>query len=414
MAQKWANWLHQPAVCGSPTLQRGGRKQQWPTSGRISYAAPAVWRFPNAFEQGTKSAMTHKWADRVRHHCRVGGPPTPWSARQNKQGPTSGRTGYVTCAVWVFPNAFEQGTKSAMIHKWADGLRHHCRVGGSPTAWSARENQQWSTSGRIVYVTLVVWGVAQKWAHWLVKPAMWGVPNASKRGTKSAGPTSGQIGYMTPPVWGFAKAERGTKSEVAHKLADRRPHSCQLWGPKGLRAGGRNQKWPTSGRIGYARTNSVVAHKWADSLHNSCCVSTCACNLVFGVPLYLHVGYWTLVGGRARGGGRGGEGVGRERGGGRKRLIALPPSKADSFCNILVAPSMITCCQNAGCYRNLSHCAARGGTGKNHFRRSSDTHGAPDPAHTLHTHTPPALKPCIGDVILVGQFGSNIHRHTKH
>ena len=93
-------------------------------------------------------------------------------------------------------------------------------------------------------------------------------------------PTSGQIGYLTPAVSGSPTAsERGAKSEVAHKWANWLPHPCRIGEPHRLRAGGKirsgpqvgklatsplpyrgapplqsggqNQKWPTSGQIGY-------------------------------------------------------------------------------------------------------------------------------------------------------------------
>ena len=43
----------------------------------------------------------------------------------------------------------------------------------------------------------------------------------------------------------------GIKSEVAHKWAMWLPHPCRIGDPHRRRAGGQNQKWPTSGRNGY-------------------------------------------------------------------------------------------------------------------------------------------------------------------
>ena len=100
MAHKWAGWLHnryclggpqhfkagdkissgpqvgrvatQPLLSGgSPTLQSGGRNQQWPTSGPGGYTTPTVWGVPNASQRGTKN---QKW-------------------------PTSGPGGYITPAM---------------------------------------------------------------------------------------------------------------------------------------------------------------------------------------------------------------------------------------------------------------------------------------------------------------------------
>ena len=125
-------------------------------------------------------------------------------------------------------------------------------------------------------------------------------------------PTSGQNGYLTPAVSGSpTAAERGAKSEVAHKWANWLPHPCRIGDPHRFRAGGKirsgpqvgkvatsplpyrgspplqsggqNQKWPTSGRNGYLTpavsgiptaskrgAKSEVAHKWANWLPHPC------------------------------------------------------------------------------------------------------------------------------------------------
>ena len=77
-------------------------------------------------------------------------------------------------------------------------------IRGSPTLQSGEQNQKWPTSVVSGYIT----------------PAVWGVPNAS---------------------------ERATKSEVAHKWAGWLHHPCCLGGPQRYRAG----------------TKSKVAHNWA-------------------------------------------------------------------------------------------------------------------------------------------------------
>ena len=69
-------------------------------------------------------------------------------------------------------------------------------------------------------------------------------------------PTSGQIGYLTPAVSGIpAASERGAKSEVAHKWANWLPHPCRIGDPRRFRAGG---------------AKSEVAHKWANWLPHPC------------------------------------------------------------------------------------------------------------------------------------------------
>ena len=129
---------------------------------------------------------------------------------------------------------------------------------------SGGQNQKWPTSGQSGYLTPAVSGiptaaergskseVAHKWAKWLPHPAVSGIPTAS---------------------------ERGAKSEVAHKWAKWLPHPCSLGDPHRFRAGGKirsgpqvgkaatsplpyrgspplqsggqNQKWTTSGQSGY-------------------------------------------------------------------------------------------------------------------------------------------------------------------
>ena len=69
--------------------------------------------------------------------------------------------------------------------------------------------------------------------------------------------------------------------QIYNSIADWLHNPCGLGGPKCFKAGGQNQQWPTSGLIGYMMpavwrvpnaskrgTKSVVAHKWADWLHN--------------------------------------------------------------------------------------------------------------------------------------------------
>ena len=66
--------------------------------------------------------------------------------------------------------------------------------------------------------------MADKWARWLHNPCRLGGPTAS---------------------------ERGAESEVAHKCARWLHDQCRMASPHGFRAGGRNQRWPTSGQGGY-------------------------------------------------------------------------------------------------------------------------------------------------------------------
>ena len=438
VAHKWAKWLPHPCRIGephrcraggkirsgpqvgqlatsplpyrgAPPLQSGGQNQNWPTSGQIGYLTSAVSGIPTASKRGAKSEVAHKWAKWLPHPCRIGDPhrfkaggqiksgpqvgklatsPLPYrgapplqSGGQNQNWPTSGQIGYLTSAVWGIPTASKRGAKSEVAHKWAKWLPHPCRIGephrfkaggkirsgpqvgematsplpyrGSPPLQSGGPNQKWPTSGQIGYLTSAVWGiptaskrgakseVAHKWAKWLPHPCRIGEPHRFKAGGKirsgpqvgematsplpyrgspplqSGGPnqkwpTSGQIGYLTAAVSGSpTAAERGAKSEVAHKWANWLPHLCRIRDPHRFKAGGKirsgpqvgkmatsplpyrgapilqsggqNQKWPTSGQIGYLTpavsgiptaskrgAKSEVAHKWAKWLPHPC------------------------------------------------------------------------------------------------------------------------------------------------
>ena len=438
VAHKWAKWLPHPCRIGephrcraggkirsgpqvgklatsplpyrgSPPLQSGGQNQKWPTSGQSGYLTPAVSGIPSASERGAKSEVAHKWANWLPHPCRIGDPhrfraggrirsgpqvgkvatsPLPYpgspplqSGGQNQKWPTSGQSGYLTPAVSGIPTAAERGAESEVAHKWANWLRHPCRIGephrcraggkirsgpqvgkvatsplpyrGSPPLQSGGQNQKWPTSGQIGYLTPAVSGiptasereaeseVAHKWAKWLPHPCRIGDPHRCRAGGRirsgpqvgkvatsplpyrgspplqSGGqnqkwPTSGQSGYLTPAVSGIpTAAERGAESEVAHKWAKWLPHPCRIGDPLRFRAGGRirsgpqvgkvatsplpyrgapplqsggqNQKWPTSGQSGYLTpavsgiptaaergAKSEVAHKWAKWLPHPC------------------------------------------------------------------------------------------------------------------------------------------------
>ena len=362
---------------GAPRLQRGGQNQKWPTSGQIGYLTPAVSGSPTASERGAESEVAHLWANWLPHHCRIGDPlrfraggklrsgpqvgklatsPLPYrgapplqSGGQNQKWPTSGQIGYLTPAVSGIPSASERGADSEVAHKWANWLPHPCRIRephrfraggkirsgpqvgklatsplpyrGSPPLQSGGQIQKWPTSGQIGYLTPAVSGspsasergaeseVAHLWANWLPHPCRIGDPLRFRAGGrirsgpqvgKSAAsplpyrgspplqsggqnqkwPTSGQIGYLTPAVSGIPSAsERGAESEVAHKWANQLPHPCPFGEPHRFReggkirsgpqvgklatsplpyrgspplqSGGQNQKWPTSGQIGY-------------------------------------------------------------------------------------------------------------------------------------------------------------------
>ena len=90
--------------------------------------------------------------------------------------------------------------------------------------------------------------------------------------------TSPLLPRRSPPL-----QSGGQKSEVAHKWARWLHHPCRLGEAQRFRAGGKNQKWPTSWQDGYItlaasgipsaserRAKTEVTHKWARWLHHPC------------------------------------------------------------------------------------------------------------------------------------------------
>ena len=101
--------------------------------------------------------------------------------------------------------------------------------------------------------------MAHKLARWLHNPCRLGAPHRFRAGGRNQKwPTSGQGGYINPAAWGVPTAsQRGAESQVAHKWARRLYSPCCLGGPHRFKAGG---------------AESHVAHKWARWLHNPCCL----------------------------------------------------------------------------------------------------------------------------------------------
>ena len=158
----------------------------------------------------------------------------------------------------------ERGAESEVAHKWANWLPHPCRIG---------EPHRCRAGGKI--------RSGQQVGKLATSPLPYrGAPPLQSGGQNQKWPTSGQIGYLTPAVSGSpTAAERGAKSEVAHKWVNWLPHPCRIGEPHRCRAGGKirsgpqvgklatpplpyrgaqplqsggqNQKWPTSGQGGY-------------------------------------------------------------------------------------------------------------------------------------------------------------------
>ena len=259
VAHKWAKWLphpchiREPHRCraggklrsgaqvgklatsplpyrGAPPLQSGGQNWKWRTSGQIAYLTPAVSGSPTAAERRAKLEVAHKWAKwlphpcRIRepHRCRAGGKlrsgaqvgklatsPLPYrgapplqSGGQNWKWRTSGQIAYLTPAVSGSPTAAERRAKLEVAHKWAKWLPHPCRI---------REPHRFRAGGKMRSGPQV--------GEMATSPLLYrgGAPLQSG-GQDQKWPTSGPNGYLTPAVSGSpTAAERGAKSEVAHK-----------------------------------------------------------------------------------------------------------------------------------------------------------------------------------------------------
>ena len=384
VAHKWAKWLPHPCRIGdshrftaggkirsgrqvgklatsllpyrgAPPLQSGGQNQKWPTSGQIGYLTPAVSGIPTASERGAKSEVAHKWAKWLPHPCRIGEPHRFRAGGKIRSGPQVGKLATSPPAVSGSPTAAERGAKSEVADKWVKWLPHSCRIGEPHRFRAGGKIKSGPQVGKLATSPLPYRGapplqsggqgakseVAHKWAKWVPHPCRIGDPHRFKAGGKIRSgpqvgemgtsplpyrgspplqsgrqnqkwPTSGQIGYLTPAVSGSpTAAERGAKSEVAHKWAKWVPHPCRIEDPHRFRAGGKirsgpqvgklatsplpyrgtpplqsggqNQKWPTSGRNGYLTpavsgsptasqrgAKSEVAHNRANWLPHPC------------------------------------------------------------------------------------------------------------------------------------------------
>ena len=123
-----------------------------------------------------------------------------------------------------------------MAHKWARWLHQPCRLGDPHRLRAGGRNQKWPTSGQGGYIT----------------PAASGIPTALERGAKSEVPQVGKVATSPLPPRGSPPLKSGgVESELAHKWARWLQNPCCLRDAHRFRAGGQNQKWPTSGQGGY-------------------------------------------------------------------------------------------------------------------------------------------------------------------
>ena len=254
VAHCWAKWLRHRCRLGDPHRFRAGRKiRSAPQVGTVA-TSPLRFGIPHRFRAGGGGEL--------RRGPTVGkvamsplayrASPPLQSGAKNQKWPTSGQSGYVTLAVPGIPTVSERGGKSEVAHKWEQWL-HHPFVSGIPTA-----SEQGGKSD-----------VAHKLAKWLHLPCHLGDTHRFRAGCKiRSGPLVGKVATSPLP-------SRGSPP---------------------LQSGGENQTWPTSGQSGYITPavsgiptvaerggKSEVAHKWAKWLHHPCCLPPC-CEWHPGVP----------------------------------------------------------------------------------------------------------------------------------
>ena len=264
---KWAELLHHPCVLGGPITpafsgfpKQGDKVKGGPQVGTIATSPLCSRGSPN---KGTKSKVSHKWAELLHHPCVLGG---PQRRGQSQRWPASGQNCYISLAFWGVPlplrsrGSPNKGTKSKVPHKWAEWLHHPCVLGGPQTRG---QSQRCPTSGRNCYIT-PAFGVPKqgdkiKGAPQVdgsaTSPLRSGSPNKKKK-SKVAPDFSGvrkqgdnvkggaQVGRMsTSPLRSWGSPNKGTKSKVAHKWTELLPHPCVLGGPQRR---GQSQRSPAS------------------------------------------------------------------------------------------------------------------------------------------------------------------------
>ena len=195
-----------------------------------------------------------------------------------------------------FPPLKSGGVESELAHKWARWLQNPCCL---------KDAHRFGVGGKIRSGPQV--------GKVATSPCRLGDPHRLRAGGKiRSGPQLGKVATSPLPPRGSPPLKSGgAKSEVAHKWARWLHHPCRLGDPHRLKAGGRNQKWPTSGQGGYITpaasgiptasergaksevpqvgkvatsplqprgsaplksggAKSQVAHKWARWLHHPC------------------------------------------------------------------------------------------------------------------------------------------------
>ena len=245
VAHKWAMWLPHPCCLGDPhRFRAGGKIRSGPQVGNVATSRLPSRGSPPLHSGGGESEVAHKWAMWLPQPCRLGDPhrcraagkirsgpqvgtvatspllsrgsPPLQSGGGNQKWPTSGQSGYVTPSVSGIPTAEQRGGKSEVAHKWAMWLPHACCLGDPHRFTAGGGIRSGPQVGNVATSPL---------------PSR-GSPPLQSGGGNQKWPTSGQCGYLTPAVSGIpTAAERGGKSEVAHKWAKWLRHPFRLGDP---------------------------------------------------------------------------------------------------------------------------------------------------------------------------------------
>ena len=233
---------------GAPSCRAGGKIRSGPQVGKLA-TSPLPYR---------------------------GAPPLQ-SGGQNQKWPTSGQGGYLTPAVSGSPSAAERGTESEVAHKWANWLPHPCRIGEPHRCRSGGKIRGGPQVGEVATSPLPYRGA----------------PPLQSGGQNQKWPTSGRSGYLTPAVSGSpTAAERGAKSEVAHKWANWLPHPCRIGDPHRCRAGGKTRSGPQVGEV----ATSPLPYRGAPPLTGALRQGTRSCRALTGLHRASSPPYMGLVG----------------------------------------------------------------------------------------------------------------------
>ena len=316
-----------PAAWGVPTAsERGDRIRIGPQVGKVATSPLPPRGVPTASERGDRIRSGPQVGKMATLPLPLGGPHRFRAGGQNQNWPTSGQGGYITPAAWGVPTASDRGDRirsgpqvgkvatsplpprgspplqsggkeSELAHKWARWLHYPCHL-GVPTASERGDRIRIGPQvGKVATSPLPSGGspplqsggadseVAHKLASWLHHPCRLGVPTASERGDRiRSGPQVGKVATSPLPPRGVPTAsERGDRIRIGPQVGKMATLPLPLGGPHRFRAGGQNQKWPTSGQGGYITpaasgvptasergAESEVAHKWARWLHHPC------------------------------------------------------------------------------------------------------------------------------------------------